>query len=78
MQHQTISRPPTQRPIAIEVDGEPLGVVVPHDEGFRFLAVKLQAFAVDGKIFTTVEQARDAVSAVIHVELAGMIGTLPE
>ena len=60
MHQQTISRPPTQRPIAIEVDGEPLGVVVPADEGFRFLAVRLNAFAVDGQIFTTVEAAQDA------------------
>lgn len=69
MQHQTFpTRPPAPKPIAIEVDGEPLGVVVPADEGFRFLAVKLNAFAVDGKIFTTVEAARDAVSAVVHIE----------
>lgn len=66
MQHQSISRPPTPRPIAIEVDGEPLGVVVPADEGYRFLAVRLNAFAVDGKIFTTVEAARDALNAVVH------------
>jgi hypothetical protein len=69
MQHQTFSsRPPAPKPIAIEVDGEPLGVVVPAGEGFRFLAVKLNAFAVDGRIFTTVQAARDAVSAVVHVE----------
>jgi hypothetical protein len=68
MQHQSISRPPAPRPIAIEVDGEPLGVVVPADEGYRFLAVRLNAFAVDGRIFTTVEAARDAVTAVVHVE----------
>ena len=69
MQYQTFpSRPPAPKPIAIEVDGEPLGVVVPADEGYRFLAVRLNAFAVDGKIFTTVEAARDAVSAVVHLE----------
>jgi hypothetical protein len=68
MQHQSFSSRPPAKPIAIEVDGEPLGVVVPADEGFRFLAVKLNAFAVDGRIFTTVEAARDAVSAVVHVE----------
>jgi hypothetical protein len=68
MQHQAFpSRPPSPKPIAIEVDGEPLGVVIPADEGFRFLAVRLNAFAVDGKIFTTVEAARDAVSAVVHI-----------
>jgi len=68
MQHQTFSRPPTSKPIAIEVDGEPLGVVVPADEGYRFLAVRLNAFAVDGRIFTTIEAARDAVSAVVHTD----------
>ncbi len=68
MQHQTISRPPSPKPIAIEVDGEPLGVVVPAAEGYRFLAVRLNAFAVDGRIFTTVEAARDAVSALVHID----------
>ena len=66
MQHQIISRPQAPRPIAIEVDGEPLGVVVPADEGFRFLAVRLNAFALDGEVFTSVEDARDAVSAAIR------------
>ena len=66
MQHQTFSRPPMSKPIAIEVDGEPLGVVVSADEGYRFLAVRLNAFAVDGRIFTTIEAASDAVSAVVH------------
>jgi len=69
MQHQTFSRPPASRPIAIEVDGEPLGVVVPAEEGFRFLAVRLNAFAVDGRVFTSVEAARDAVSEAVHFQL---------
>ena len=71
MQHQIVTKPPSSRPIAIEVDGEPLGVVIPADEGYRFLAVRLNAFAVDGKIFTTVEAARDAVSAVVHTDDEG-------
>ena len=66
MHHEPISRPHSPRPIAIEVDGEPLGVVIPADEGYRFLAVRLNAFAVDGKIFTTVEAARDAVTQIVH------------
>ena len=66
MQHQSFDRPPAPRPITIEIDGEPLGVVVPADEGYRFLAVRLNAFAIDGKIFTSVEEARDAVGAAIH------------
>jgi len=68
MQHQVLSEHPAPKPVAIEVDGEPLGVVVPADEGFRFLAVRLTAFAVDGQIFTSVEAARDAVTAAVHAD----------
>jgi hypothetical protein len=69
MEHHVISsRPPAPRPVAIEVDGEPLGVVIPADEGFRFLAVRLNAFAVEGQIFPTIDAARDAVTAAVHQE----------
>ncbi len=67
---QLVSRPPASRPIAIEVDGEPLGVVVPHAEGYRFLAVKLPAFDLDGRLFDSPERARAALSAVVHGEAA--------
>ncbi len=68
MQHQTITRPPAIRPIAIEIDGEPLGVVVPSDEGFRFLAVRYAAFALDGQIFESVEDARTTIGAALNAE----------
>ena len=68
MQHQSITRPPATRPIAIEIDGEPLGVVVPSDEGYRFLAVRFSAFALDGKTFESVEEARTVIGAAIHAE----------
>jgi hypothetical protein len=68
MQHQTITRPPATRPIAIEIDGEPLGVVVPSDEGFRFLAVRYAAFALDGHVFESVEAARSTISAALNAE----------
>jgi hypothetical protein len=71
MQHQTISRPPSSRPIAIEIDGEPLGVVVPSDEGYRFLAVRFSAFALDGKTFESVEEARTAIGAAIRADDLG-------
>ena len=38
MQHTQLQKPGGNRPIAIEVDGEPLGVVVRQDEGYRFLS----------------------------------------
>jgi hypothetical protein len=68
MQHQTISRPPASRPVAIEVDGEPLGVVVPADQGYRFLAVRYAAFALDGQVFGSIEEARAAIGDAVRGE----------
>jgi len=66
MQLARIEKPQGTRPIAIEVDGEPKGVVVADHQGFRFLAVKFDAFAIDGQVFATVEQAARAVRAAVH------------
>jgi hypothetical protein len=66
MQESSLSRAKTQRPIVIEVAGEPLGVVVPHDGGYRFLAVKLPAFVIDGQQFASVEKAHFAVSEAVR------------
>ena len=66
MQLARIEKPQDTRPIAIDVDGEPKGVVVAHDRGFRFLAVKFDAFAVDGQVFETVQQAEDAVRTAVR------------
>jgi hypothetical protein len=68
MQHEIVTRPPASRPIAIEVDGEPLGVVVPSGEGYRFLAVRYAAFPLDGRIFDSVEEARLTLGAAIHAD----------
>jgi len=66
MQENNISRAKAQKPIVIEVAGEPLGVVVPHPQGYRFLAVKLPAFAIDGQHFPSVEMAHLAVSKAVR------------
>jgi hypothetical protein len=65
MQHIAVEKPNTNKPVAIEVDGEPQGVVVPDTAGYRFLAVRLGAFEVDGEVFESVEAARAAVSQAI-------------
>jgi len=61
MQHAHFAKPHSAKPIAVDIDGEPKGVLVASDEGFRFLAVKLDAFGVDGQLFPTVEAAEAAV-----------------
>jgi len=68
MQHTPVEKPNGNKPITIEVDGEPLGVVVPEDAGFRFLAVRFNAFAIDGQIFASIEAAQEAVSVAISDE----------
>jgi hypothetical protein len=65
MQHSHVEKPNGNKPITIEVEGEPLGVVVLEDAGFRFLAVRFNAFAIDGQIFESVEAAQLAASAVL-------------
>ncbi|RDE10570.1 hypothetical protein [Pelagibacterium lacus] len=54
------------KPIVISVAGEPQGVVVPNGGDFRFLAVKLGVFSLDGQVFETIEAARDAARAVVE------------
>ena len=61
MQHAHFEKPHSAKPIAVDIDGEPKGVLVAHDAGFRFLAVRLDAFAVDGQVFTSIEAAEAAV-----------------
>ncbi|KKB77813.1 hypothetical protein VW35_14255 [Devosia soli] len=66
MQENSFKRAETHRPTVIEVSGEPQGVVVPADGGFRFLAVKLPAFVVDGQHFPTIELAHQAVRDAVQ------------
>jgi hypothetical protein len=69
MQHEILPRPPTPRPVAIEIDGEPLGIVVPAEAGYRFLAVRLSAFPIDGQTFESIEAAQQAVGAAVRTEI---------
>jgi len=64
------------KPIVISVAGEPQGVVVPNGADFRFMAVKLGVFPLDGKIFESIDAARAAAQAVVgdsgdHAQAAG-------
>jgi hypothetical protein len=65
MQH-IVAQPSPHKPIAIDVAGEPLGVVIPSSEGFRFLAVRLPVFPLDGVMFETVEAAQRAAAGALN------------
>ena len=66
MQENNLNRAERLRPIVIEVAGEPQGVVVPAEGGYKFVAVKLPAFAMDGQHFPSVETAHRAVSRALE------------
>ena len=68
MQHAQFEKPHSLKPIAVDIDGEPKGVLVAHEDGFRFLAVKLDAFGVDGKIFKSVAAAEAVVRDALRPE----------
>lgn len=68
MQHSFVEKPPGNKPIAIEVDGEPLGIVIPEPKGFRFLAVRFNAFGIDGRTFASVEEAQAAARDAQNTE----------
>jgi hypothetical protein len=68
MQH-IVAQPQLLKPIAIDVAGEPLGVVIPSAEGFRFLAVRLPVFPLDGVVFPTVEAAQRAAAGLLTTTL---------
>ncbi|CAN7259454.1 hypothetical protein ASC89_03750 [Devosia sp. Root413D1] len=68
MQHAHFEKPHSAKPIAVDIDGEPKGVLVAHDAGFRFLAVKLDAFGVDGQVFASIEAAEAAVRDALRPE----------
>jgi hypothetical protein len=65
------------KPIVISVAGEPQGVVVPNGQDFRFMAVKLGVFPLDGRIFQSIDAARAAAEAVVEgaTELASSFET---
>ena len=69
MQHAPTTRSQDQRPIVIEVAGEPLGVVIRQSDGFRFLAVKLPVFSIDGQIFPSIEAATTAATSAANGSL---------
>ena len=71
MQHANVANPHGNRPISIEVAGEPLGVVVREGGAYRFIAVRLNAFAIDGRRFESVEAAREAARSAITMDRLG-------
>jgi hypothetical protein len=68
MQHAHFEKSSRAKPVAVDVDGEPKGVLVASGEGFRFLAVKLDAFGVDGQLFDSIEAAEAAVRESLRGE----------
>lgn len=54
------------KPIVISVRGEPQGVVVPNGGDYRFMAVKLGVFPLEGQVFASVQAARAAAEELVR------------
>lgn len=54
------------KPVLIEIRGEPRGIVTPSGGGYRFVAVRLEAFALDGQWFSGIAEARHAVGVAVR------------
>ncbi len=67
------------KPIIIAVAGMPLGVVVPQGDRFRFMAVKLDVWPLEGRVFDSVEAANAAAARLLaeprkeSVEVEGLL-----
>lgn len=55
----------------VEYAGVPVGILVPRDNALTFLAVKFHVMGLDGKRFSSLVDARNAIHA--HVAQAGML-----
>lgn len=47
----------------IEYQGVPVGVLLPRDGCLAFMAVKFDVMDLDGKIFSSAAEAREAIRA---------------
>lgn len=54
-QRMSLRQPPDR--CIVEIDGEPVGVVVSDEAGFTFIAASRRAFALDRASFSSIERA---------------------
>ena len=47
----------------VEYQGIPVGVLLPRDGTLAFMAVKFDVIELDGKTYSSIAEARDAVRA---------------
>lgn len=65
------------KPIVISVHGEPQGVVIPNGNDYRFMAVKLGVFPLEGQVFESVAAARAAAQDIVE-NAAHLAGTMEQ
>lgn len=55
----------------VEYAGVPVGILVPRDDSLTFFAVKFHVMGLDGRRFSSLADARDAIR--IYVMHGGML-----
>ncbi|AJY45820.1 hypothetical protein [Martelella endophytica] len=49
----------------IEFGGQPVGIVVPENGRLKFVAVKFHVHALDGELYDTMDELRNAIRAQV-------------
>lgn len=65
MQQLSPRRSASGKPIVIAVDGDPQGVLLRTGSRYRFLAVRFEAFAIEGQEFLSIADAKVAAARAV-------------
>lgn len=67
----------SRKPVSIPLSGEPQGILVENGGSYRFVAVRFDAFALDGRAFSSIEEADrvilDLITGDADAESEGLV-----
>jgi len=55
----------SSKPVSVPQRGEPQGILVDNGGTYRFVAVKFGVFPLDGRAFSSVAEAEEAIAVVL-------------
>lgn len=58
----------SSKPVSVPLSGDPQGILVPNGGSYRFVAVKFGVFPLDGRAFSSVQEAEQAIASVLAEE----------
>ena len=58
----------SSKPVSVPQSGEPQGILVDNGGTYRFVAVKFGVFSLDGRAFSSVAEAEEAIALALAGE----------